>query len=71
MIRFEILDYQVQLDGKMVASFEELKDAKAYGYGKVHCGDAECCDVVNQWTGEVLYHCKAIQERNVVEGFDW
>ena len=71
MVRFEVLDCQVQLDGKMVASFEDLRDAKGYGYGKVQCGEAERCDVVNQWTGEILYHCEAVQERNVVEGFDW
>ena len=71
MVKFEVLDCQVQLDGKMVASFEDLQDAKEYGYRKVWCGVAECCNVVNQWTGEVLYHCEAVQERNVVEGFDW
>lgn len=71
MIKFEVLDHQVLLDGKFVASFEKLEDAKAFGYLQVDCGQAECCDVVNQWTGEVEYRCEAVQERRVVEGFDW
>ena len=70
MVRFEILDYQVLLDGKFVASFESLIDAKMYVFGEVDRGVAQRADVINQWTGEVEYHCHETLERRVKEGFD-
>jgi hypothetical protein len=71
MLNFELCDLMVLLDGKHKADFEELDDAQAYGYLRVDCGYAEVCDVVNRWTGEVMYHCEAHTERKVVEGFDY
>lgn len=70
MIRFEVLDHQVLLDGKMEASFENIIDAKLYAFDKVERGVAQRADVVNQWTGEVEYHCHETLERRVKEGFD-
>jgi len=71
MMNIETCDLMVLLDGKHKADFEELDDAKAYGYIRVDCGHADVCDVVNRWTGEVMYHCEAHTERKVVEGFDY
>ena len=71
MLNFELCDLMVLLDGKHKADFEEMDDAQAYGYLRVDCGYAEVCDVVNRWTGEVMYHCEAHNERKVVEGFDY
>ena len=71
MMNIETCDLMVLLEGKHKADFEELDDAKAYGYIRVEGGYADVCDVVNRWTGEVIYHCEAHTERKVVEGFDY
>lgn len=70
MCKFDILDYEVLLDGEKVASFEQLADAKAWTRGSVDNGMARQGDVINQFTGEVMYHCHAKMVRVVVEGFD-
>jgi hypothetical protein len=70
MIKFDVLDYEVLLDGEKVATFEQLADAKAWAFGSVDNGMAMRCDVINQFTGEVVYHCHAKMVRAVVEGFD-
>ena len=71
MMNFELCDLMVLLDGNHKADFEELDDAKAYGYLMVETKNADVCDVVNRWTGEIMYHCEAHSERKVVEGFDY
>ena len=71
MLNFELCDLMVLLDGNHKADFEELADAQAYGYLMVETKHADVCDVVNRWTGEIMYHCEAHTERKVVEGFDY
>ena len=70
MMKIETCDYMLLLDGKHIADFEELDDAKAFGYVRVDCGHADNCDVINRWTGEVMYHCHAYTTRHTHEGFD-
>ena len=71
MMNFELCDFMALLDGEHKADFEELDDAKSFGRAYVKAGGAKVCDVVNRWTGEVMYHCEARTERKVVEGFDY
>lgn len=65
MIRQELLDYELHLDGKHIADFEHLNDAKAFGFIRVDCKYAERAMVINKWTGEVVY--EAYATRKVVE----
>jgi hypothetical protein len=67
MIKFDVLDYEVLLDGEKVATFEQLADAKAWARGSVDNGMATRGDVINQFTGEVVYYCFA---RRIVEDID-
>ena len=71
MMNIETCDLMALLDGKHKADFEELDDAQAYGYLMAEANRADVCDVVNRWTGEIMYHCEALNERKVVEGFDY
>ena len=71
MMNFELCDFMALLDGEHKADFEELDDAKSFGRAYVKTGGATSCDVINRWTGEVMYHCEAYTERKVIEGFDY
>ena len=71
MMNFELCDFMVLLDGEHKADFESLEDAEAWGYLRVDCKMAEACDVVNRWTGEVMFHCHAETYRVVKKGFDY
>lgn len=67
MIKQELLDYELYLDGKHIADFEELKMAKDFGFLYVDTGHADEAMVINKWTGEVMSHCFATTERRVIE----
>ncbi len=68
MLKFEVLDYDVYVEGKKYASFENISDARLFARGYVKDG-AEVADVVNAFTGEVLYHFYEVCTREVKEGF--
>ena len=65
MIKQELLDYELHLDGKHIADFDNLYDAKAFGFLRVDCEYAERAMVINKWTGEIVY--EAYATRKVVE----
>lgn len=65
MIKQELLDYELYLDGKHIADFDNLDDAKPFAYTRVECGYAENAVVVCKWTGEIVYNAYAA--RRVVE----
>ena len=67
MIKQELLDYELYLDGKHIADFEELKMAKDFGFLYVDTGHANEAMVINKWTGEVMSHCFTRTERKVIE----
>lgn len=66
MLKYEMLDYETYLDGKHLADFEHLDDAKAFAYLRVDCKYAKDAVVVNKWTGEIVYHAY-IKEKVVEE----
>ena len=67
MIKQELLDYELYLDGKHIADFDDLEnDAKPFGYLRVESKCADECVIVNKWTGEVVYHAFAKNHRKVV-----
>lgn len=68
MMKFEVLDYDVYVEGKKRASFESIDDARLFARVCVRDG-AEVADVINAFTGEVLYHFYEYCTREVREGF--
>lgn len=68
MMKFEVLDYDVYVEGKKRASFESVDDARSYARTTVRDG-AVVADVVSPFTGEVLYHFYEVCTREVKEGF--
>ena len=68
MFKFEVLDYEVFVEGKKRATFESIDDARDYAHTSVFNG-AERADVINAFTGEVLYHFYEHCTREVREGF--
>lgn len=68
MIKIDLLDHGVYLDGNHVADFEVLDDAKAYAFLKVECGYNRNATIINNFTGEIEYTADEIMERRVVEG---
>ena len=67
MIKQDLLDYELHLDGKHIADFDNIDDAKSFAFPRVDCGYADCAVVVCKWTGEIVYHLFAKLERKVVE----
>lgn len=68
MMRLEILDFDVYVEGKKRASFENVGDAQYFARVIVEDG-AEVADVINAFTGEVLHHFYEHCTREVREGF--
>lgn len=68
MIKLDLLDHGVYLDGNHVADFEALDDAKAYAFLKVDSGYNRNATIINNFTGEIEYTADEIIERRVVEG---
>lgn len=68
MIKFDLLDHGVHLDGEHAADFEALDDAKAYAFLKVDNGYNRNATIINNFTGEIEYTVEEIIERRVVEG---
>ena len=66
MIKQDLLDYELHLDGKHIADFDDLDMAKSFASASIN---APLCDevvIVNKWTGEILYNAYATMERKVV-----
>ena len=68
MMRFDVLDHGVYLDGNHVADFETLDDAKVYAFLKVANGYNRNATIISNLTCEVEYTADKIIERRVVEG---
>lgn len=72
MIKLELLDHGMYVDGKHTADFEELDDAKAFAYRLVDTENAKNVTIINNHTGEVEYTVDEVivvkSERKVVEG---
>lgn len=67
MITQELLDYELHLDGKHVADFDDLETARHFGGTRVTSDLAKECVVINKWTGEIMYHAFEKMVRRVVE----
>ena len=68
MIKLDLLDHGVYLDGAHTADFENLDDAKAYAFLRVDNGDNRNATIINNFTGEIEYTADEKFERRVVEG---
>lgn len=72
MIKFELLDHGMYVDGKHTADFEDLDDAKALAYRLVDTENAKNVTIIDNYTGEVEYTVDEVitvkTERKVVEG---
>ena len=72
MVKFDVLDFGVYLDGKHIADFDDLDEAKEFAYIKVDEEKASGAVVVGNFTGEVCYTVDEVlvvkTERKVVEG---
>lgn len=67
MIKQDLLDYELYLDDKHIADFDELKMAKDFGFLYVDTGHANEAVIINKWTGEVMWRCFTRTERKVIE----
>ena len=72
MIKIELLDHGMYVDGKHTADFDELNDATAFAYRLVETESAKNVTIINNGTGEVEYTVDEVIEvttkRRVVEG---
>ncbi len=72
MIKIELLDHGMYVDGKHTADFEDLDDAKALAYRLVDTEHAKNVTIINNYTGEIEYTVDEVivvkTERKVVEG---
>lgn len=72
MIKLELLDHGMYVDGKHTADFEELDNAKALAYRLVNAESARNVTIINNYTGEIEYTVDEVivvkSERKVVEG---
>lgn len=72
MIKLELLDHGIYVDGKHTADFEDLDNAKALAYRLVDTEHAKNVTIINNYTGEVEYTVDEVivvkTERKVVEG---
>lgn len=67
MIKQDLLDYELHLDGKHIADFDDLDTAKHFGYVVVESEQANECVIINKWTGEIMYHAYAKTTRHIIE----
>lgn len=67
MIKQDLLDYELHLDGKHIADFENLNEAKGFAFCCVEREHADEAVIINKWTGEVMYHAYATTTRSVTE----
>lgn len=72
MIKIDLLDHGMYVDGKHTADFEELDNAKALAYRLVDTENAKNVTIINNYTGEIEYTVDEVivvkSERKVVEG---
>lgn len=72
MIKLELLDHGMYVDGKHTADFEDFDDARALAYRLVDTEHAKNVTIINNYTGEVEYTVDEVivvkTERKVVEG---
>ena len=66
MIKQDLLDYELHLDGKHIADFDNLDMAKSVARAVLNAERADEAVIINKWTGEVLYNAYAKMERKVV-----
>ena len=66
MIKQDLLDYELHLNGKHIADFDDLDMAKSVARAALNAERADEVVIINKWTGEVLYHSFAKMERKVV-----
>ena len=67
MIKQDLLDYELHLDGKHIADFDDLETAKHFGYALVESESVNECVIINKWTGELVYHAYAQTTRRIIE----
>lgn len=72
MVRFEILDYGVYANGQHIADFDDREYAKDFAKATLEANKAPCCArVVDNYTGEVVYHGERKLEVNeVIDEYD-
>lgn len=66
MIKQDLLDYELHLDGKHIADFDDLDMGKSFASATLNAELADEAVIINKWTGEVLYNAYAKMERKVV-----
>lgn len=66
MIKQDLLDYELHLDGKHIADFDNLDMGKSVAISSLNAEIADEAVIINKWTGEVLYNAIAKMEREVV-----
>lgn len=54
MIKIDLLDYGVYLDGNHLADFENDEDARRFAYSNVLTDKAKEATVINNFTGEII-----------------
>ena len=66
MIKQDLLDYELHLNGRHIADFDDLDMAKAFAKSALNAELADEAVIINKWTGELLYNAFAKMERKVV-----
>lgn len=66
MIKQDLLDYELHLNGKHIADFDDLDMAKSVARAALNAERADDAVIINKWTGEVLYNAFTKMERKVV-----
>ena len=54
MIKIDLLDYGVYLDGNHVADFDNEEEARRFAYSRVLADTAKGATVINNFTGEII-----------------
>ena len=72
MIKIDILNYGVYLDGNHTADFEDLDVARWFAYMQVDTAHSKNATIIDNFTGEVVYTADEVivvkTERKVREG---
>ena len=66
MIKQDLLDYELHLNGKHIADFDNLDMAKSVARAALNAERADDAVIINKWTGEILYNAFVKMERKVV-----
>ena len=66
MIKQDLLDYELHLNGKHLADFDDLDMAKSFASATLNAELADEAVIINKWTGEILYNAFTKMERKVV-----